>query len=261
MRGLVEVFETLLGDDFILDRNGRDHPRGRHPVASRRLCPRGHVQHAGGDLPGPARPGRRLSQRHSGQPLHSVPRSAGDVGGGSVGTASRRSCPDRYPLVNEPGDVIFMNHKTFHAALGDRPWRRAIHVNAVQNATPDRAEHFEWLTGLPGPRDRSLGPALQRPAGGHRDSAPAADAGPCHRAGLRHHRPHHPPAGIAVDVCGATGTGRRCEPSAGWPCAGRHRRVGTVPASGATRSGSRGARRSVAGGPHRHRDAAGRRAE
>ena len=56
--------------------------------------------------------------------------------------------PGRHPLVNEPGDVIFMNHKTFHAALGDRPGRRAIHVNAVQNATPDREEHLEWLTGF-----------------------------------------------------------------------------------------------------------------
>ena len=65
--------------------------------------------------------------------------------------------PGRYPLVNEPGDVIFMNHKTFHAALGDRPRRRAIHINAVQNATPEREEHFEWLTGFLGRETESWG--------------------------------------------------------------------------------------------------------
>ena len=31
--------------------------------------------------------------------------------------------PGRYPLCNEPGDVIFMNHKTYHSAIGDKPGR------------------------------------------------------------------------------------------------------------------------------------------
>lgn len=55
--------------------------------------------------------------------------------------------PGQYPLVNEPGDVLFMNHKVHHAALSDKPWRRTIHINAVQNTTPEKnQEHFDWLT-------------------------------------------------------------------------------------------------------------------
>ena len=54
--------------------------------------------------------------------------------------------PCRYALYNEPGDVIFMNHKTLHASLSDNPGRRAVHINAVQNTTPDKnQEHFDWL--------------------------------------------------------------------------------------------------------------------
>jgi hypothetical protein len=54
--------------------------------------------------------------------------------------------PGQYPLVNQPGDVLFMNHKVHHAALSDKPWRRAIHLNAVQNTTAEKnQEHFDWL--------------------------------------------------------------------------------------------------------------------
>ena len=62
-------------------------------------------------------------------------------------SARPEDMPGQYPLVNEPGDVLFMNHKVHHAALSDKPWRRAIHINAVQNATPEKnKEHFVWLT-------------------------------------------------------------------------------------------------------------------
>ncbi len=54
--------------------------------------------------------------------------------------------PGRYPLCNEPGDVLFMNHKTYHAALSDSYGRRAIHINCVPNTTPDtNKEHYDWL--------------------------------------------------------------------------------------------------------------------
>ncbi len=54
--------------------------------------------------------------------------------------------PGQYPLVNEPGDVLFMNHKVHHAALSAKPWRRAIHLNAVQNTTPEKnPRHYDWL--------------------------------------------------------------------------------------------------------------------
>ena len=54
--------------------------------------------------------------------------------------------PGRYPLVNQPGDALFMNHKLFHAALSSRPGRRAIHINCAQNTTPEaNPEGFAWL--------------------------------------------------------------------------------------------------------------------
>ncbi|MBM3265042.1 MAG: phytanoyl-CoA dioxygenase family protein [candidate division Zixibacteria bacterium] len=60
--------------------------------------------------------------------------------------ARAEDIPGRYPIVNTPGDVLFMNHKLFHAALSDRPGRRAIHINCSQNTTPERNPvHFEWL--------------------------------------------------------------------------------------------------------------------
>ena len=55
--------------------------------------------------------------------------------------------PGRYPLINQPGDVLFMNHKCLHSALSANIGRRAIHINACQNTTANKnPEHFEWLT-------------------------------------------------------------------------------------------------------------------
>jgi len=51
---------------------------------------------------------------------------------GHLGVCTK-AIPGGYPLRNEPGDVLFMNHKTFHASLSDNPGRRAIHINFVQN--------------------------------------------------------------------------------------------------------------------------------
>ena len=51
--------------------------------------------------------------------------------------ASAEDVPGRYDLVNEPGDVLFMNHKLFHSALSSSPGRRTIHINATQNIPPE----------------------------------------------------------------------------------------------------------------------------
>ena len=50
---------------------------------------------------------------------------------------SPENVPGRFNLVNEPGDVLFMNHKLYHAALSSSPGRRAIHINASQNIPPE----------------------------------------------------------------------------------------------------------------------------
>ena len=51
--------------------------------------------------------------------------------------ASAEDVPGRYDLINEPGDVLFMNHKLFHSALSSNSGRRTIHINATQNIPPD----------------------------------------------------------------------------------------------------------------------------
>ena len=63
--------------------------------------------------------------------------------------------PGVTPLVTRPSDVLFMNHKLFHAALSARRGRGAIHINCAQNTTRERnAEHFEWLVGFLGGQSR-----------------------------------------------------------------------------------------------------------
>ena len=52
----------------------------------------------------------------------------------------------RCSIVNEPGDVLFMNHKVYHASLTSRAGRRAIHINCCQNASKSgNLEHYQWL--------------------------------------------------------------------------------------------------------------------
>ena len=64
---------------------------------------------------------------------------------GSVGVKPEE-ITGHYRICTKPGDVIFMNHKTHHAALSDNPGRRVIYFNAVQNTTAEKnQEHFDWL--------------------------------------------------------------------------------------------------------------------
>ena len=51
--------------------------------------------------------------------------------------APAEEVPGRYDLINEPGDVLFMNHKLFHSALSSKSGRRTIHINATQNIPPE----------------------------------------------------------------------------------------------------------------------------
>jgi hypothetical protein len=66
--------------------------------------------------------------------------------------ATALAVPGRVALANRPGDVVFMNHKMFHAAIpgpGESlAPRRALHVNCVQNADVGNPAHREWLEGF-----------------------------------------------------------------------------------------------------------------
>jgi len=58
-----------------------------------------------------------------------------DENGMSIKSISRLGVPhEQLPGRYEPGDVIFLNHKTYHASLSSRPGRRCIHLNANKAA-------------------------------------------------------------------------------------------------------------------------------
>lgn len=42
--------------------------------------------------------------------------------------------------------MLFMNHKTYQAALSNKYGRRAIHIDCDPNITPEKNQgHFDWL--------------------------------------------------------------------------------------------------------------------
>ena len=141
---LVGVFETLLGEDFILTATEGIIHAGGTPWHRDACAPEGMCSMRAAIYLDPLGPDDGCLSVIPGS--HFAPFREALESAVEELDLPPEELPGRHPLVNEPGDVIFMNHKTFHAALGDRPGRRAIHVNAVQNATPDRREHLEWLT-------------------------------------------------------------------------------------------------------------------
>ena len=86
---------------------------------------------------------------------------------GSVAVGFRTFGFIHYPSLLSPREVEALSN-AFDAAMeraerhrptpsGDRPGRRAIHVSAVQNATPVREEHLKWLTGFLGRETEAWG--------------------------------------------------------------------------------------------------------
>ena len=154
-RRLVGVFDTLLGEDFILTATEGISHVGGSPWHRDACAPEGMSSMRAAIYLDPLGPDDGCLSVIPGS--HFTPfREALETSVEELALPPE-DLPGRYPLVNEPGDVIFMNHKTFHAALGARPGRRAIHVNAVQNAAQDREDHVEWLTGFLGRETEAWG--------------------------------------------------------------------------------------------------------
>ena len=141
---IVDIFEGLMGEDFILTLSeGIIHTGGSgwHHDA---YAPEGYFSMRAAiylDPLGPEDgcltviPGSHF--REFGEAINKMRDELGGL---------PNEMPGRYPLCNEPGDVLFMNHKTYHAALSDKYGRRAIHINCVPNTTPEtNQEHFDWL--------------------------------------------------------------------------------------------------------------------
>ena len=150
---LVTVFAMLMGEDFIfLQSEGLLHTAGSRWHHDAR-GPEGIFSMRAAIYLDPLRPGDGcldvIPGSHFmdfGDALKDTKRDDGfgetliDIG------VAPEDFPGRYSLVNELGDVIFMNHKVYHAALSNKPGRRAIHVNCVQNTTLEKnREHYDWL--------------------------------------------------------------------------------------------------------------------
>lgn len=143
----IDIFETLMGEDFIFTASeGIIHIAGS-PWHHDACAPEGIFSMRAAIYLDPLGPNdgclNVISGSHFKEFRESIKQTIDRMG------LRPEDLPGRYPLCNEPGDVIFMNHKTYHAALGDKRGRRAIHINCVQNATPDKnQEHFDWLLGF-----------------------------------------------------------------------------------------------------------------
>jgi len=141
---LLTVFEALLGEDFIfLLSEGILHTGGSEWHHDAR-APEGFFSMRAAIYLDPLQPGDGCLDIIPGSHFKAfgdaLKETVGDLG------VQPEAVPGRYSLRNEPGDVIFMNHKVYHAALSDKPGRRAIHVNCVQNTTPEtNREHYDWL--------------------------------------------------------------------------------------------------------------------
>lgn len=140
---IVDVFETLMGEDFILTLSeGIIHAGGTrwHHDA---VAPEGLFSMRAAIYLDPLGPEDGCLTVIPGSHFREF-REALKAAIGNLGVLPE-DVPGRHPLCNEPGDVIFMNHKLFHSALSSRRGRRALHINCVQNATPENREHFDWL--------------------------------------------------------------------------------------------------------------------
>lgn len=141
---ILDTFEQLLGEDFILTVSEGIIHSGGSPWHHDAYAPEGLFSMRAAIYLDPLGPEDGcltvIPGSHCREFRDHIVNNKGQLG------AAPEELPGQYPLVNEPGDVLFMNHKIQHAALSDKPWRRAIHINAVQNATPEHnQEHYDWL--------------------------------------------------------------------------------------------------------------------
>lgn len=141
---IADVFETLMGDDFILTLSeGIIHAGGTrwHHDA---VAPEGFFSMRAAIYLDPLGPEDGclsvIPGSHFKEFREALVKTIGSLG------VRPEDVPGQYPLCNQPGDVIFMNHKMFHASLSSKRGRRAVHINCVQNTTPEQnREHFDWL--------------------------------------------------------------------------------------------------------------------
>lgn len=141
---IVGVFEDLMGEDFLLTLSeGIVHAGGTrwHHDA---VAPEGFFTMRAAIYLDPLGPDDGclsvIPGSHFTEFREALKKTVGQLG------VRPEEAPGRYSICNQPGDVLFMNHKLFHASLSDKVGRRAIHINCSQNTTPERnAVHFDWL--------------------------------------------------------------------------------------------------------------------
>ena len=143
---IVDIFENLMGDDYIVTLSEGILHTGGTPWHHDTCAPEGFLTMRAAIYLDTLGPDDGCLSVISGSHFKGFREALKKIDRMGV---RPEDVPGRYPLCNEPGDVIFMNHKTYHAALSDKPGRRAIHINCAQNTTPEKSqEHFDWLIGF-----------------------------------------------------------------------------------------------------------------
>ena len=148
---ICDVFETLLGPDFILSAMaGVVHAGGipwhHDSTYGNSIAPEGAFTMRAAIYLDALTPEEGCLNVIPGS-HHTAFREALAANIGGVGVEAS-GLPGRVALVNEPGDVLFLNHKLFHAVHSDRPGRRAIHITCFPNATESsQPEYFRWMVG------------------------------------------------------------------------------------------------------------------
>ena len=143
-----DVFRTLLGDDYVMAVSEGIIHAGGSAWHHDNVAPEGYFTmraHIYFDALGPddgclsVIPGSHFTPYR--EALTAEDADSGAKGISRLGVAPEQ-VPGRYDLVNEPGDVVFLNHKTHHSSLSSRPGRRCIHLNANKAAHTDSREEL-----------------------------------------------------------------------------------------------------------------------
>ena len=143
-----DVFRTLLGDDYIVSVSEGIIHAGGSGWHHDNVAPEGYFTmraHMYLDKLGPNDGCLSVIPGSHHTPFRDA--LGTDDNGMSVRAIGRmgippEKIPGRYDLVNEPGDVVFLNHKCYHSALSGRSKRRCLHINAGKAAHTESHEEL-----------------------------------------------------------------------------------------------------------------------
>ncbi len=147
---ILDVFEQLMGSDFIMAAHSAVIYGGGTPWHHDTVAPEGFFSMRAALYLDPLGPEDGcltvIPGSHFKEFRDALVKTVGNFQRTNQLGIDAGDLPGKYPLVTEPGDVIFMNHKLYHAAFHPKPGRRILRITCSQNTTPDKnQEHYDWL--------------------------------------------------------------------------------------------------------------------